>query len=257
MKDIAVKAQGAVREAGKLVIQAETAKRHIYKKGRANFATDIDYAVQEYMLEELKSILPGSNVITEESQTNVFELEKPSWVLDPVDGTTNLMHGYRHSAISLALFNERKPVIGIIYNPYTDEMFTAEEGMGAALNGKKIEVTESSMEDCLIGFGTTPYDRTKAGQTFKITESIFMHSREIRRSGSAALDIAYVACGRLDGFFELNLQPWDFAAGIVILQEAGGKITNWRGESLEQLKPDSVLATNGNIHGDMLEFMLV
>jgi len=173
-----------------------------------------------------------------------------------VDGTTNLMRDYKWSAISVALFVEGKPFVGVVYNPYLNEMFSAQAGEGTYLNNKKVKVTtRSRFEECLIAFGTTPYDRTQAHRTFELAEKIFVDCLDIRRGGAASIDLAYVACGRLDGFFEMGLQPWDYAAGLLLIQEAGGKITNWENNNLYNLQPSSILATNGLIHEHMLSYI--
>lgn len=256
VKDIKLKTEEAVREAGKLLVNAVISEEHIEKKGHANFVTEIDYKVQEFLVGKLEEIIPGSNIITEESKNNEFNLSKPTWILDPVDGTTNLMYDYHHSAISLALFVEGKPALGIIYNPTGEELFFAEAGKGAFLNDRRIKVTSNGvLEDCLISFGTTPYERNKADRTFELIKKAYLSSRDIRRSGSAALDMAYVACGRLDIFFEMTLQPWDFAAGMIILKEAGGRTTNWEGSELNIIEPSSILATNKLVHELMLDLI--
>lgn len=256
MKNIKVKVEEVVREAGKLLVNAVIAEEHIERKGKANFVTEIDYKVQEFLIEKLQDIIPESNIITEESKNNEYNLNKPTWVLDPVDGTTNLMYDYHHSAISLALFIEGTPSLGIVYNPTGEEMFFAESGKGAFLNGRRIKTASNkTLEDSLIAFGTTPYDRNKADRTFDAIKKAYLSSRDIRRSGSAALDLAYVACGRLDVFFEMVLQPWDFAAGMIIVKEAGGRATNWDGIELNVLGPSSVLATNNFVHKQMLELI--
>jgi myo-inositol-1(or 4)-monophosphatase len=248
-------AENAVRQAGKIFMDTSLL-RISEKTGVANFVTRIDCQVQEFLVDEIRKIIPGSNIITEESTENRFNLEKYTWILDPVDGTTNLIHAYNHSAVSLALFIERQPALAIIYNPFRDEMFSAESGKGAYLNHKKINVSGNGfLKDSLIGFGTNPYDRRKANRTFEITQQVFMKCHDIRRTGSAALDIAYVACGKNDGFFEMSLLPWDFAAGKIVLEEAGGKITNWDGNQPSVLSPDSIIATNGFIHEELLSFL--
>mgnify|MGYP000870769384 CR=1 FL=1 len=160
------------------------------------------------------------------------------------------------SAVSLALAVRGVLTLAFVYNPYTDELFEAVVNQGARLNGVAIRASARSLlSDSLIGFGTTPYAREQAHITFLLLEQVFLRSLEIRRSGSAALDLAYVACGRLDGFFELHLQPWDYAAGGLILQEAGGRITNWRGAAPSLRYGDSILATNGPIHPALLELI--
>lgn len=256
MGNIVKEAESAVYEAGRLFLDTSNSGTFVTKEGTANFATHIDYMVQEYMVKKLNAIIPGSNIITEESSNNEYSMEKPTWILDPVDGTINIAHNFMHSAVSLALFVDGRPELGIVYNPYTGEMFTGCSGKGAFLNNNAFRVSKKDkLSEALLLFGTTPYDRSKAGETFSLVEEIFLNCQDIRRSGSAALDIAYVACGRAEGFFELNLQPWDYAAGMVILQEAGGIMTNWGGESPDVLHPSSILADNGLIHSQMTDII--
>jgi len=244
-----------IREAGEF-FNIKLGDSGIIKKGRANYVTEVDYKVQEFITKKLKGILPDCNIITEESDNNNYTFDEPTWILDPVDGTTNFMHGYNHSAISLAFVNKGVLELAYVYNPFMNEMFTAIKGKGAFLNGDKMMVTDStSLENCLVAFGTTPYDRKEAHRTFEITEKVFMSSREVRRSGAASLDLAYVAAGRVDAFYELCLQPWDYAAGILLVSEAGGKVTGWRGEELSLSRPGSVLASNGHVHERMLELL--
>jgi myo-inositol-1(or 4)-monophosphatase len=246
-----------VRNAGNIIQDKELYKKYMKKSGECNFVTEVDIAVQEYIVKELGRILPNSNIIAEESPLNQYLLDKPTWILDPVDGTTNLMHQYNHSAVSLALEMDGNPIMGMIFNPYSDEMFIGIVGKGAYLNNERIHVSStSSLKDSLIAFGTNPYDRSKAETTFSIVSNVFMKSQEVRRTGSAALDIAYVACGRMDGYFELQLQIWDYAAGITIIQEAGGKITNWRGKQPSLIRPGSIIATNELIHEELIQMMI-
>ncbi len=245
-----------VRQAGRLILDQQDGTLQIEQKSAANYVTQIDFAVQAFVLDRLKELTPTFAVIAEESDVNQYSLEQPTWILDPVDGTTNLMRNYHHSAVSLALAVRGFLTLGFVYNPYTDELFEAVVNQGALLNGQAIAAsTRSLLSDSLIGFGTTPYAREQAHSTFLLLERVFLQSLEIRRSGSAALDLAYVACGRLDGFFELCLQPWDYAAGGLILQEAGGRITNWQGSAPSLRHGDSILATNGHIHAGLLDLI--
>lgn len=256
VNDIMKQAEAAVREAGRLMLKGLPDAKGIVTKGFGNFVTRVDFQVQEYLLKKLEQILPGSNIIAEESGINQYSFEKPTWILDPVDGTANLMRGYNHSAISLGLFEKGKGVLGFVYDPFTGEMFTAKSGDGARLNGVPIHVSSCSrLEDCLVAFGTTPYDRSKAEVTFDTVQRIFMKCMDVRRSGSAALDLAYIACGRTDGFIEETLQPWDYAAGTIILEAAGGTVINWEGNPVRFSGPDSVLATNGFAQSALLEFV--
>ncbi|ACL76799.1 inositol monophosphatase family protein [Ruminiclostridium cellulolyticum] len=243
-----------VREAGQLLLQAMDDKKVITKNGTANFVTEIDLKVQEILFGKLLKLLPDSNIIAEETADNIFALDKYTWILDPVDGTTNLMYGYKYSAIALGLVVDGVPYAGIVYNPFLNEMFTAQKGKGAFVNDSRIGVTTNgSLSDSLLGYGTSPYDRGKADETFRITKNVFNKCRDIRRSGSAALDICNVAAGRTDGFFEMELQPWDYAGAAIILEEAGGRITDWQGKNLTYISKSSAIVTNGLIHKELLD----
>lgn len=247
-----------VLEAGELIKGVAISQLEIFEKGPANYVTEVDYRVQAFIVEKLTELMPGCNIITEENDSNLYDLVKPTWILDPVDGTTNLMYQYGMSSISLGLFIDWLPEMSFIFNPFTNELFTALKGRGAFLNGQPIHVGPArNLSESLISFGTTPYDRSKAHQTFTLLEALYMKSRDIRRGGSAALDLAYIACGRQEGFFELRLQPWDYAAGILMVEEAGGRITDMTGAPLKLTEPCSVLASNGAIHAEMLEIVTI
>lgn len=253
MENIKIQVEKVIRDAGKIFIDTVMDESLVHKKGHQNFVTEVDFRVQDYLMNALLKILPESNFIAEESSSNQYHLEKPTWVVDPVDGTTNLMHQFQHSAISVALYLDKEPSLGYIYNPTSGEMFFAETGKGAYLNGVKIQVSpQKDLGNCLIGFGTTPYEREKSRETFEKVEKVYLSCQDIRRSGSAALDLAYVACGRMDGFFEMRLQPWDYAAGDMILKEAGGTATDWSGNALSVVAPSGVIATNGAVHQALL-----
>ena len=250
------KAENAVVNAGRIFLDTVLDSESVIRKGLANYVTMVDFKVQEFLVEELEGIISGSNIITEESSDNRFDLDKPTWILDPVDGTTNLMYGFNLSSISLALFVEGMPKLGIVYNPFTSELFSAERGKGAFLNGKRVSVRDNNtLESSLICFGTSPYAKSCSEKTFSILEKVYLKSLDVRRTGSAAIDIAYVACGRISGFFEMELQPWDYAGGMVILEEAGGKITDWHGMPVSVARGSSILATNGLIHEGLLEII--
>ncbi len=245
-----------ILEAGKIIAKSKVSKDMIIKKGLADFVTHVDLEVQNYIINALKSISPDSNIITEESNNNDYNLHKDTWILDPVDGTANLMHGFNHSAISLALFVDSKPKMGIVYNPFIKEMFYAESGKGAYLNDKNISVSpQNDMERCYIAFGTNPYNKSASNRWFPKLQKVFMECQDLKRTGSAALDLCYVACGRTEGYFEENLKPWDFAAGTIILKEAGGVTTDFSGNTIDFLKPQDILASNGLIHKKMISLL--
>lgn len=254
MKDLKEKIENVIKEAGEIISTSVVRRNMIKEKGFANYVTEVDFKVQKLLTTKLMDIIPGSNTISEESKYNNYDIKRPTWIIDPVDGTANLVYGYKHSAISVGLYKENAPYMGFIYNPYLKEMFFAEVDKGAFLNDNPIKVTKNSgIEDCLVGFGTNPYDRSSSNKTFNIITTLFEKCRDVRRSGSAALDMAYVACGRMDLFFEQVLQPWDYAAGIIILSEAGGKVSDWDGNIVKITSPSTIVCSNGIMHDKILE----
>lgn len=226
----------------------------VTEKGRADFVTAVDTSVQAILREKLLSQYPDSGFMGEEGEHKAVDLSGKIWILDPVDGTTNLIHDYKMSAVSLGLLDCGEPVMGIIYNPFTEELFYAEKGRGAYLNGERIRVSgEEHMLNALIAFGTSPYDKQLADVNFRMIKEAYLRSGDIRRSGSAALDLAYIACGRIDGFFERNLKPWDYCAGICVVNEAGGRVTNMHNGAVTFDKNSDILASNGKIHDELME----
>ena len=210
------------REAGRIILGFGEFRVE-EKEGHGNFVTTVDCAVQNYLADALSALLPGSRFIGEEQENDALT-DEPTWVIDPVDGTCNLIHNYRQSAVSIALLENQQPVLAAVYQPYTDELFFAEKGCGATLNGEKITVSTHPFERALVAFGTSPYHVDLAERSMKLALSFLRNTADIRRSGSAALDLAHVACGRQDVFFEITLKPWDFAAGALLVTEAGGQL---------------------------------
>ncbi|GAB4029076.1 MAG: inositol monophosphatase family protein [Elusimicrobiota bacterium] len=225
-------------------------------KGRANPVTLADLKSQETIIKELKKSFPEHGFIAEESGLKRINRNK-LWILDPLDGTVNYAHGYPHCAISLACVSGNTPVLAFIYNPLKEELFSAVKGRGAYLNGKKISVSSvSSIKDSLLATGFA-YDRAQKADFYCSFYSDFMKiSHDIRRAGAASLDMAWTACGRLDGYWEFNLKPWDVAAGILINEEAGGKVTDFEGKKLSSSNIFSwgkqTLCSNGLLHRQML-----
>lgn len=220
----------------------------ISKKGEADFVTKVDMQVQAYVLERLRLEFPEIQFMGEEKDNENVDFSYPVWILDPVDGTTNLIHDMRTSALSLALWNHGIIELGMIYRPYTDEFFYAEKGKGAFLNGNPIHVSAAkTIEESLITVGTSPYQKEWADENFALFKDIFMKCEDIRCIGSAALSLAYVASGRLDAYIERGLKPWDFAAGLLLVQEAGGCVTDYKGEAICAMKVSDIVAGNGNV----------
>lgn len=225
-------------------------------KGAADYVTKVDVAVQEYMREKLGKLTPDILLLSEEQENNNLNADSAYWILDPIDGTTNLIHDYQMSAVSLALYENRQITFGAVYNPFTEETFHAVRGKGAYLNGRPIQV--SHREDfgtCIISFGSSPYEKDKASMLFPIFQKVFMETADFRRGASAALDLCYVAAGRTDGFFEYNLKPWDYSAGALIVEEAGGQITDWQGSLLPYLQNSCVIAATPEIYEKLRAFL--
>ena len=200
------------------------------KEGHANFVTQADIEVQAFLMEKLAKAAPEAVFLAEEKENEALT-DKLTFVIDPIDGTTNFMRGRKCSSISVALLENQKPVLGAILNPYTKELFHAEKGKGAFLNGQPIHVSDQEFSKALVSIGTSPYDSVLAGKTMKAAEKFLLAAGDLRRTGSAAIDLCDVACGRSDIYWELILSPWDFAAGALIVTEAGGLILSpGRGE---------------------------
>lgn len=242
-----------ILEAGSLFADRQAAE-HTKTKGVADYVTEVDFTVQKLIQEKLAKLYPEIQFLGEEKDNGEIDLNGSLWVLDPVDGTTNLIHDYHASAISLALLHQREPMLGIIYHPYLKEMYWAQKGMGSFCNGEPIHVSDANtMGESLISIGTSPYHKHLAGHLFPIFQSVFQKCQDIRRSGSAAIDLAYVAAGRVDGFFEKDLKLWDFAAGMLLVREAGGRVAGWDGADLQAQMTAGVVAGNRAVAGFLLE----
>ena len=247
-------AEGAVQavlEAGELLADP-AAVRSIRAKSETDYVTNVDLAVQEFLRERLAALAPDVQFMGEEQDNSALDLTRPCWILDPVDGTTNLIHQFQHSAISLALAEGGQIVFGVVYNPYTEECFTARRGGGAFRNGVSIQVSAASrLADSLLSTGTVPGRRELADTAFRQMRDLYDACQDIRRTGCASLDLCWVACGRLDSYVELMLQPWDYAAGMLIVEEAGGRVTAPDGSPLSLCQGGPLLATNGRLHAAM------
>lgn len=241
--------KNVVLEAAEMLGNRENAA-NITVKGVSDYVTRVDLQVQQFISEKLGEKYPEIQFVGEEKDNSEVDLEKWAWVLDPVDGTTNLIHDYHRSSISLALFEKREPVIGLVYQPYTKELYWAIKGKGAFLNGEQLHVSKvEKMEDSLISIGTAPYHKKEYGkQTFEKIYRVFMDCQDIRRIGSAAIDLAEVAAGRIDAFFEEELKLWDYGAGKLLVEEAGGVVTRMDGEPLNAAYISDVLGGNPAIH---------
>lgn len=236
-----------VLDAGTIFFDRVAAARQ-KEKGNADFVTDVDFAVQEYIYAKLIEKFPDYQFMGEEKSNEEIDENGTFWVLDPVDGTTNLIHDYQNSAISLALVTKGEVVLGIVYNPFHKEMFWAKKGEGCYLNSVQVHVSDAKdLSESLISIGTSPYYKEMAEENFHIFREIFLASQDIRRCGAASLDMAYVACGRIEAYMERKLKLWDYAAGRLLIEEAGGVVVNYKGENIDIDYEADILAGNDAI----------
>ena len=244
-----------VKEAGKIILSAHNQENTVTaKEGKKNFVTKYDVAVQEFLFSELGKEFSDVAFVGEEGE-NDLSTDGLRFIIDPIDGTTNFMQDYRCSCISVGLCKGNDVIAGVVYNPYTDELFSAEKGKGAYLNGNKIKVSERPLSDGLALFGTSPYHPENTDETFALLRKVFDFSRDIRRSGSAAYDICTIACGRCEVFFEKGLQPWDIAAGTLILKEAGGVAFNYQGKEISFSSPNDVVFANPKAYKEFITLL--
>jgi len=222
-------------------------------KGVVDPVTETDTSVEELLKEKLRATFPGHRLLAEEGGGAAWQVPTPPiWVIDPLDGTNNFAHGFPHVGISLALVVERQPVVGIIVDPLREETFAAVAGGGMTLNGEESGVSNTlRLADGFLATGF-PYDRrTAEDNNTQRLDHFLRRSMGVRRAGAATLDLAYVACGRFDGFWEIRLKPWDVAAGVLLVREAGGQATDFGG-SPDCLSGASIVASNGRLHEQML-----
>jgi len=245
-----------VQEAGSLFLEGYYAPKEISYKSDIDLVTQYDVAVEALLKAKLAAAFPDHTLVGEESSGALTYPEKAIYI-DPIDGTTNFVHGIPFCAISVGIWEDRKPVAGCVYNPVLEELFYAEKGKGATLNGEPIHVDgeAQSLPRSLIATGF-PYTKIEQGEDYewvlRTMRSLLPHTRDIRRLGSAAIDLCYVARGTFAGYYEINLKPWDVAAGILIVEEAGGTVSREDGEPYT-LDHRIVVASNGRIHGALVE----
>lgn len=244
-----------VKQAGQIYKSADS-DLGIEDKGSAvNLVTKYDKMIQDFLFTELEKVVPGCKFLGEEGDDNKKLTDGYCFIIDPIDGTTNFIKGFQHSAISVALAKDREIIIGVVLDPDLDNMFYAEKGKGAFLNGKPIQCSDCDLEHSLVLFGTCPYEHELAHKTFELTEKIFYKAIEVRRSGSAALDICYVASGKADLYYEMILRPWDWAGAYLILSEAGGYALTFEKNKLDANKIDSLVCGNKKVLEEFYEIL--
>lgn len=238
------------RDAGALLMRHFRQRVKIEYKGDADLVTIADRESEALILARVRSEFPSHDVMGEEGARIEIGSDY-KWYIDPLDGTTNFAHGFPVFCVSLGLERRGQRVAGVLYDPTRDELFAAELGCGATLNGERIQVSKTaSLGECLLATGFPSHKRHKNPNIF-FYHQITLKTHGVRRAGSAALDLASVACGRFDGFWEINLNPWDTAAGVLIVEEAGGRVTNFQG-GLFELASHETVASNGLVHDALL-----
>ena len=240
--EVALKTGGYIRER-----QKDLKREDIAHKGESDLVTIVDKRAEEILVEALGIILPEAGFFTEEKTVSQEEKEY-MWVIDPIDGTTNFVHGIPHYSISIALKRRQETLFGLVYEISRDECFYAVKNSGAFMNGQTIRVSNNTkLIDCALATGFPPAKFELLDQYLQSMKMLLPECRTIRRMGSAAVDLAYVACGRFDGFFEYGLYEWDIAAGALIVEEAGGTITDFKGDKNYQATRE-IIATNSQIN---------
>ncbi|MDR4503917.1 MAG: inositol monophosphatase [Candidatus Scalindua sp.] len=246
----------AAKEAGKIILAYYSKSVTAHKKGDTyNLVTAADIAADKAIIRIIKERFPTHSLLTEESgeETNRSDY---CWIIDPLDGTNNFYHRFPMFCVSIALYKKGRPLIGVVYDPVKKELFYAEKKGGAYLNNKRIEVSNANkLDKSLLSLGFYYERGTLMRKSLDQMKRFFYENvHGIRRTGSAALDLCYTACGRFDGYWELKLNPWDYAAGSLIVMEAGGKITDIQGKTYD-IMMKNIVASNGKIHKNMLKIL--
>ncbi len=244
-----------IKEAGKILKEGYFAQKEVTFKAKKDLVTTYDIAIENFLKEAFSKAFGDFNVIAEESDNSDLVFNN-SIIIDPIDGTTNFVNQVPHTCISVGVYKNKKPYIGIVYNPILDELYSAEVSKGAFCNGNKISVSKD--ENLMTSLLSTGFPYTSAtneddlNDVMKKMKNILPNCQDIRRLGSAALDLCYVARGTYEGYYEMNLKAWDVSAGMIVLSEAGGRFTNEKGEPYKLFRDKYIVATNGLIHDSLL-----
>jgi myo-inositol-1(or 4)-monophosphatase len=254
VSDILQKVEGIARQAGAVLMGGFGNVRHIQQKGAIDLVTEFDKLSEEVILAFIQQEFPDHAILSEESGHNQTVSEY-QWVIDPLDGTTNFAHGIPIFAVTIALLKNNSPIVGVTYDPFRDEMFSAESGLGATLNHRPIHVSSrADLGQAVISTGF-PYDlRTNPRNNFDQFAQFQLRTQSVRHLASAALDCTWTAMGRLDGYWEFGVKPWDVGAGALIVREAGGRVTSIDGGE-DFLSTETILVSNGLIHEQMFRVL--
>ena len=255
MQEILKMVEDIARQAGAVLMSGYGNVRHVQQKGAIDLVTEFDRRSEDLILSFIHREFPDHAILAEESGRNETVSEY-QWVIDPLDGTTNFAHAIPIFCVSIGLLRNNIPVLGVVYDPFRDEMFSAESGCGAALNGKPIHVSSrADLGQAVLSTGF-PYDvRTNPRNNLAQFVQFQLRTQAVRHLGSAALDCTWTAMGRLDGYWEFGVKAWDVGAGTLIVREAGGRVTSLDGDE-DFLSTDSILVSNGLLHAQMLRVLV-
>lgn len=247
-------AKKAARQAGEYQKERWHTDVNVEYKGEINLVTEVDQACEKMIVETISKEFPDHDILAEEGhghrKDSIYK-----WIIDPLDGTTNFAHAYPLFCVSIALECQGKILLGVVYEPLLDEMFIAIKGQGAFLNDKPIKVSPAkNLAESLMATGFAYNLRETNNNNMNHFNKMLMHAQGLRRDGVAAIDLCYVACGRYDGYWELNLYPWDMAAGMLILEESGGRVSVFNGSPFTVYDKE-ILATNGHIHDEAIKVL--
>ena len=244
-----------IKEAGEILKEGYFSEKDVNFKAKKDLVTKYDVGIEIFLKEKFTKQFPEFNIIAEESDNSNIEFNN-SIIIDPIDGTTNFVNKVPHTAISVGVYKNKEPYIGIVYNPILDELYEAKIGEGAFLNGEKIQVSkEDDFQKSLIATGfpyTSGTCKEDLEDVVERIKKVLPKCQDLRRLGSAALDLCYVAKGVYEGYYEMNLKAWDSSAGLIVLLEAGGKITNIDGDTYDMFKSKYIVASNNIIHDDLI-----
>jgi myo-inositol-1(or 4)-monophosphatase len=248
-------AEALARQAGKMMLRGSRGGFSVDVKDENDVVTNIDREIETFITAELRQMFPDDEILGEEFGGEKAQSDKRHWLIDPIDGTLNFSYGVPLSCVSIALQDEGVSKVGVIYDPYRDELFSARSGAGATLDGVKMQVSpKPTLDNAVLVTGFRPTPSASTTDNLANFVAVTKRSRGVRRLGSAALDLAYVAAGRMDGFWEFGLNPWDTGAGYLLVKEAGGRVTDVREGPYSGFEP-SILATNGKIHDELIELL--
>ncbi len=245
-----------IKKAGKILKKGYYSNKDVTFKAKKDLVTKYDVAVENYLKKKFSKKFKEFNIIAEESDNTLIEFNN-SIIIDPIDGTTNFVNGVPHTAISVGVYKDKKPYLAIVYNPILDELYEAKIGKGAYLNGEKLEVSkENNFQKALIATGFPYSSGTNSddlNDVIKKLKDILPLCQDIRRLGSASIDLCMVAKGTFEGYYEMNLKAWDVSAGILILTEAGGTVSTIDGSEYKLFEDKYIVATNGKIHNELIK----